>query len=147
PNGDWERARLGRGVATCDFNRDGRLDAVVTYVNAAAELLRNETESFGNFLQLRVIGPQSERDALGARVEVVAGEEVWVAMVAAGDGYACHNEAILHLGLGDVATLDSITVQWPSGDVQRWEAIDSKPIDVNRRIGIVEGLKEPFEDR
>ncbi|MFG0265930.1 MAG: FG-GAP-like repeat-containing protein, partial [Rhodopirellula sp. JB055] len=60
PNGDWERARLGRGVATCDFNRDGRLDAVVTYVNAAAELLRNETESVGNVLQLRLIGTQSE---------------------------------------------------------------------------------------
>jgi len=49
--------------------------------------------------------------------------------------------------LGDVATLDSIAVQWPSGEVQRWDTINSKPIDVNRRVGIVEGLKEPFEDR
>jgi hypothetical protein len=68
-------------------------------------------------------------------------------VVTAGDGYACRNEAILHFGLGDVATLDSIAVQWPSGEIQRWNAIDSKPIDVNRRVGIVEGLKEPFEDR
>ncbi|WDQ17928.1 FG-GAP-like repeat-containing protein [Rhodopirellula sp. P2] len=147
PKGDWERARLGRGVATCDFNRDGRLDAVVTYVDAAAELLRNETESVGNFLQLRLIGTQSERDAIGARVEVKTGEEVWVGMVAAGDGYACRNEAILHFGLGDVATLDSITVRWPTGEVQRWEANESKPIDVNQRIGIVEGFAGPFEDR
>ncbi|WP_236695906.1 CRTAC1 family protein [Rhodopirellula islandica] len=147
PKGDWERARLGRGVATCDFNRDGRLDAVVTYVDAAAELLRNETESVGNFLQLRLIGTQSERDAIGARVDVRSGEEVWAGMVATGDGYACRNEAILHFGLGDVSSLDSITVTWPTGEVQRWEASESKPIDVNQRFCIVEGLEEPFEDQ
>ncbi|WP_339888186.1 FG-GAP-like repeat-containing protein [Rhodopirellula europaea] len=147
PDGQWGRERLGRGVATCDFDRDGRLDAAVTYADSAAELLRNETEAVGNYIQLRLIGTRSERDAIGARVELTAGDRVWASAVTAGDGYACHNEAILHLGLGDVATLDSITVQWPNGEVQRWEAIESKPIKVNQRIGIVEGLAEPFEDR
>ena len=147
PDGEWGRERLGRGVATCDFDRDGRLDAAVTYADSAAELLRNETEAVGNYIQLRLIGTRSERDAIGARVELTAGDRVWTSAVTAGDGYACCNEAILHLGLGDVATLDSITVQWPSGEVQRWEAIESKPINVNQRIGIVEGLEEPFEDR
>ncbi|EKK00813.1 ASPIC/UnbV domain-containing protein [Rhodopirellula baltica SH28] len=147
PDGQWERERLGRGVATCDFDRDGSLDAVVTCADSAAELLRNETEAVGNYIQLRLIGTRSERDAIGAHIELTAGAQVWTSAVTAGDGYACRNEAILHFGLGDVATLDSIAVQWPSGEVQRWNAIDSKPIDVNRRVGIVEGLKEPFEDR
>ncbi|WP_431192297.1 FG-GAP-like repeat-containing protein [Rhodopirellula bahusiensis] len=146
PESRWGRERLGRGVATCDFNRDGRLDAVVTYADSAAELLRNETESVGNFIQLRLIGTRSERDAIGARVEVVSGDQVWTGMVTTGDGYACRNEAILHFGLGDMSRLDSITVQWPTGESRHWESSGSELLNVNQRIGIVEGLPDPFTD-
>nr|WP_199169999.1 CRTAC1 family protein [Rhodopirellula bahusiensis] len=146
PESRWDRERLGRGVATCDFNRDGRLDAVVTYADSAAELLRNETAAVGNYVQLRLIGTRSERDAIGARVEVVSGDQVWTGMVATGDGYACRNEAILHFGLGDMSRLDSITVQWPTGESRHWESSGSELLNVNQRIGIVEGLPDPFTD-
>ncbi|MCC9656871.1 FG-GAP-like repeat-containing protein [Rhodopirellula halodulae] len=146
PKGDWDRARLGRGVATCDWNRDGRQDAVVTYADAAVELLKNETVNDHRFLQLRLVGVQSERDAIGARVQLFAGDDVWTSVVATGDGYACRNEAVLHFGLGEQKRLDRVEIQWPSGQTSLLAGEVIQDLSLDRRWLWVEGQETPWPE-
>ena len=90
-------------------------------------------------MQLQLIGLQSERDAIGAKIRVRLGDRELCEWVMGGDGYLCRNEAVVSFGLGDVARVDEITIAWPSGVKQ---TIADVPVD--HRILLVEGESEPF---
>ena len=115
PSGYWSDAHLGRALARLDFNRDGKNDFVVTHLGERSALLLNETPSDNHWLQVRLVGVQSERDAVGARVRVRAGEREWTDWVISGDGYLCRNEAVVSFGLGNATKVDEIVIDWPSG--------------------------------
>jgi len=119
---------------TFDYDSDGRMDLVSNHLDQPIGLLRNQTETGGNWLQIELQGIQSERDATGATVTVVRGEDRWVAWVTAGDGYMCTNESVLHFGVGDYQEIDRIEIDWPSGNRQVTE-----PVRVNQRFLVVEG--------
>lgn len=106
-----------RGAVACDYDQDGRLDLFVTANNSRAQLLRNHGESKGNWLVLRLRGANGNTHAIGARVDARCGERRFVATLRAGTGYLTGNPPELHLGLGDCATIDELTVHWPSGEV------------------------------
>lgn len=126
--------RLGRTLATGDINQDGRMDLLANHLDAPLSLLLNESES-GNWLQIELVGRDSERDAVGAIVALHCGDRTFNAWQTGGDGYMCTNESILHFGIGDLQQIDQLTIAWPSG---KNETIDHPPI--NHRILIVEGL-------
>lgn len=130
----WDRGHLGRGLATLDFNRDGKLDFVVTHIGETSALMINQTPSPAHWLQLRLIGTESERDAIGARVRVATDRGDAFAWVIAGDGYLSHNESLLSFGLGDAERVNSVTIHWPSGHIDRH--ID---VPIDRRWLMVEG--------
>ncbi len=138
PSGYWSRPAIGRGLARLDWNQDGRMDLVATHHDAAAALLENQTETQHRWLQLRLVGTRSERDAIGARVTITAGDQRWVDVVTAGDGYACKNEALLAFGLGGNKA-DRIDVTWPSGDRQTFQVSDS-----DKQYLLIEGQTEVF---
>ncbi len=138
-SGYWQTGHLGRALARLDFNRDGKNDLVVTHLGETSALLLNETQTDNHWLQLQLIGVQSERDAIGAKIRVKLGDrELWE-WVIGGDGYLCRNEAVVSFGLGDVARVDEITIDWPSGVKQ---TIADVPVD--RRILVVEDDSLPF---
>ena len=60
----------GRGAAYGDFDNDGDLDVLVTVNNGPARLLRNDGGNRNNVLRVQTIGTTSNRDGIGARVEV-----------------------------------------------------------------------------
>lgn len=106
---------IGRGLSALDYNRDGKMDMVATHLDRPAALLENRTATSNHYVQLELVGTQSERDAIGAIVHVKAGDERWVTSMSAGEGYFGSNQHLLHVGIGKQQRIDSITIHWPSG--------------------------------
>lgn len=106
---------VGRGLARLDFNSDGKPDVVITHLGETSALLINRTETDHHWLQIRLVGVESERDAIGASITVTSGAQSWTGWALAGDGYLCRNEQAVAFGLGDAEQLDRVTVQWPDG--------------------------------
>lgn len=131
---------LGRGLARLDFNRDGKSDFVVTHVGAPSALLLNETLTNHHWLDIQLVGTDGERDCVGARVQVHAGEKVWSDWSISGDGYLASNESVLHFGLGDVTDVGDVVVTWPSGKEQVFGGFSS-----DKHYLLVENQATPFE--
>ena len=136
----WERPALGRTVAQGDFNRDGRLDLICNHLDGPVELLRNQTDEAGHWVTLELVGVDSERDAIGAKVIVTNGKQKQTAWMIGGDGYMCTNEACVHIGLGsDSESIERIDIEWPSG--QRQQFANLSP---DARYLVVEGSTQVF---
>ncbi len=117
---------MHRGAAFGDFDRDGRVDTVVTRLGAAPVLLRNTSGAGNHWLGLRLTGTKSNRDAIGARVRIVtASGEQWN-HVTTSVGYASSSEKAVHFGLGKDVLVKLIEVTWPTGVVQRIEGIPAE---------------------
>ncbi|KAA5541866.1 RNA-binding protein [Roseiconus nitratireducens] len=128
----WQTEALGRTLAQGDFNRDGRMDLVASHLDQPIALLQNRSEA-QHWVQLELIGVTSERDAIGAEVRVRSEGQQWTGWVTGGDGLACTNEAVVHIGLGQTKVIDQIQVHWPSGSVQQF--VD---VDIDRRYLAIE---------
>ncbi|WP_186776155.1 FG-GAP-like repeat-containing protein [Rubripirellula reticaptiva] len=135
----WSTPRLGRAMARLDFNRDGRMDFAMTDLLGPASLLINQSPTNHHWVSFHLVGTTSERDAIGAHVEITAGDQQWSAWVTAGDGFLCKNESVVHFGIGAEARLDQATVTWPSGKIQTFNTL---PAD--QSMLLVEGDAEPF---
>ncbi|RCS54052.1 CRTAC1 family protein [Bremerella cremea] len=103
-----------KGAAFDDLDNDGDIDAVILNANAAPTLIRNELKSPANSVQIALLGRESNRDGVGAKIvlETSAGEQQ--AEMRRGRGYQSSYGNRVHFGLGD-ATLQRIRVRWPSG--------------------------------
>ena len=125
---------VGRGVCFDDLDNDGRVDVVILSSRRPAVVLRNESETGNHWLQLQLRGVQSNRDGVGARVKVVAGDLAQIDEVHSGRGYQSHFGSRLHFGLGPRSTVDRVEVRWPGGDVEFFENL---PVD--RLVVLTEG--------
>jgi tetratricopeptide (TPR) repeat protein len=134
----WQRATLGRTMAVLDWNVDGKLDLVCNHLDVPAVLLENRTNG-GNAVQFELVGVASERDAVGAEVTIVCGEERWTSWVTGGDGFLCSNEPLLDIGIGLHKRIEEVLVQWPSGVKQRLTDIEP-----NHRYLIIENQDSAF---
>lgn len=139
PSGYWASNYLGRGMARLDFNRDGKNDVVITHIGQPSALLLNETSTNHHWMQVQLIGTESERDAIGARVRARWSKREAVEWSAAGDGYLSRNEHVISFGLGPASTPVEIEVRWPSGKRQV-----HRDIKVDQRVLIVEGQAEHY---
>lgn len=137
-----------RGMAIADFDNDGALD-IVTNNNpgdsgdaskARPALLRNNTGARRNWLAVELEGSESNRDGVGALVLIETGKEKQVRLVSAGSGFASQNSARLYFGLGDKTQVDSVTVRWPNGRVERFEKLGDKVIATRQLLSIKEGV-------
>ncbi len=108
---------LGRGVAYGDIDRDGDLDLLTTQNGGAVHLWRNKMG--GRFLRVLLHGTISNRDGVGARLELYSGEMWQVRYVATGGSYLSQSEREITFGLGTHAMVDSLHIKWPSGRISR----------------------------
>jgi len=106
-----------RGAGFDDLDNDGDVDVVVLNANAAPTIIRNETATGHSWLQIRLCGVSSNRDGVGARVRVVAGDLVQTAELHSGRSYQSHFGSRLHFGLGTKRQVGRIEVRWVGGDV------------------------------
>ncbi|MFK8112303.1 MAG: FG-GAP-like repeat-containing protein [Rubripirellula sp.] len=133
-SGYWGKTYLGRAMASLDFNRDGASDLLVGHLDQPVALLKNETDTPGQWLQIELVGTTTERDAIGTRVVVTAGQERFTQWVTAGDGYFCSDEPVIDFGIANHTIADEIVVHWPSGNKQSF-----RDIPTGKRYLIIEG--------
>ena len=127
----------GRAVATLDWDDDGRIDFLLkNRTGPRLQLLRNVYPGGGAFLavELRGNGTTSNRDAIGARVNVDLGDRIVARTLYAGDGFLAQSSKRLHFGLGDAASVTRLTVRWPDGTADVF-----RDLSVNARYRIVQG--------
>jgi hypothetical protein len=116
---------MHRGAAFADFDRDGRIDAVITRIGERPLLLRNMMGGGNHWLALRLEGARSNRDAIGAQVRIVtASGEQWN-HVTTSAGYASSSAREVFFGLGKEIRVKMVEIRWPSGTVQRLENVSA----------------------
>lgn len=111
-------SHLGRGVACGDLDRDGDPDLVVSHTNEPVALLRNDSHPVGAWLRIRLVGRSSHRDAVGARVTVVAGGRSFTRQLKGGSSYLSSPANELLFGLGAAKSIESLQINWLSGKTQ-----------------------------
>ena len=111
------------GAAFGDFDRDGKLDMVVAGMGGV-KLLRNVSDDRNGWLSLRLVGKRSNRDAIGAKVEISSGSWKRYAWVGGeGGGFSGGSENFVHFGLGSLGGIEELKVRWPSGKTQVWRGL------------------------
>jgi len=133
----------GKGLLTFDYDQDGDLDLFIANNGAAPVLYRNDGGNENDWLQVKVIGVESNRDGIGARITVTpdlaAPGERLVHEVDGGSNFLAQSDLVAHFGLGaDAGTIDRVSIRWPSGAESAY--FDVAP---NRVLVAIEAIPEP----
>lgn len=126
--------KVSRGASFGDYDDDGDLDIFVLNLNDRPTLLRNDGGNENNWLMVKTIGTESNRDGIGARIEVRSGGLTQSAEIRSGASYLSHNDLRAHFGLGQRETIDLLVVRWPSGLQEQFENLSA-----NRLVVLQEG--------
>ncbi len=124
-----------RGACFADYDNDGKVDSFLVNLGARGTLVHNVSQNTGHWVAIKLVGAmrpgdrpfapgpsaKSNRDGIGARVEVFAGGKHWTAERVAGSGYLSQDDDRVHFGLGAASAIDKIVIHWPSGHEQTLE--------------------------
>jgi enediyne biosynthesis protein E4 len=113
--GSFGSPKVGRGAAFGDYDNDGDPDVIITSNGGPAYLYRNDVQNGNKVLRITLRGTKSNRDGIGARVRVFAGDARYTRLVRTGSSYLSQSELPLSFGLGRRTAADRIVVEWPSG--------------------------------
>jgi ASPIC and UnbV/FG-GAP-like repeat len=135
----WNGLHFSRAMAKCDFDRDGKVDLVISDLKSGVALLNNQTQTENHWFQIECVGVGSERDAIGTRLSVRCDSETLVQAVQTGDGYISKNESAVFFGIGKAEEIGPVHVRWPSGAEQTFN-----DLEVNKRWLLIEGQSEAW---
>ncbi|MEM1120018.1 MAG: FG-GAP-like repeat-containing protein [Bacteroidota bacterium] len=128
--------QAGYGIACFDHNQDGQTDLTLANYgeNDYTQLFRNENTK-NNYLDLFLVGTESNRQAIGATViiETDNGQKYYQTLTA-GHGWASQNSSRLHFGIPKEISITNIQISWPSGLTQTLA-----PLPLSSAYTVVEG--------
>ncbi|HXZ79088.1 MAG TPA: CRTAC1 family protein [Terriglobales bacterium] len=128
--------RVARGAAYADINNDGALDLLIMTNAGPALLFRNEGAT-NHSLRVKLVGTKSNRDGIGAVVRVTSGQDKQWQVLHSG-GYLSQSELVLTFGLGTSAKVNTVEVDWPSGQADRLSDVSAgQTITIQEGKGIV----------
>lgn len=125
-----------RSSVIVDLDNDGDLDVFTNEFNDSPMILMSNLSEQRpvRWMKVKLVGTRSNRDGLGARVELSAGGATFTKVYDGQSGYLSQSQQSLYFGLGDADQVDSIAVRWPSGERQNVAG----PLETNRVLEIVE---------
>ncbi len=118
----FQAERVGRALAVGDLDNDGRQDMLIVALDGPLAYFRNRTGG-GHSVTFRLEGTAANRDAVGARVAVIARGRRRTAWRLGGGSYQSSSDPRLHFGLGEADRVESVEVAWPSGRVDRFDGL------------------------
>jgi hypothetical protein len=130
------RPIAGRGAAYADIDRDGDLDVIISAVGAKPMLLRNDASQKNDWIRLELVDQGNNRNAIGARIELVHGAMVQKRTVMPARSYLSQMELPVTFGLGTAlgsGEAVTITVDWPGGGRETWQ------LEPNQQYRLVRG--------
>jgi hypothetical protein len=116
----FQKGYSGRGLAVGDYDNDGATDLIFTCLNSRPVLLHNNVGAENAWMGFQLVGTKSNRDAIGAKLILQAGNRRLVRWITGGSSYLSSHDKRVVFGLGK-QTPESIDLQifWPSGQTQR----------------------------
>jgi hypothetical protein len=115
----------GRGVAFADFDNDGFVDIVVGNNGDPPLLLHNSGGNGNHFVNFRLVGTKSNRDAMGARIRIAVGGLPQIREIAGGGSYLSQSDLRANFGLGKATRVDTVEINWPSGLKQAFHDVEA----------------------
>jgi hypothetical protein len=132
-----------RGAAYADFDNDGDIDIAYLNLDGPPVLLENATPP-AHWVTVKTIGSRSNRDGVGARLKLTAGNQVQYAAIRSGESYLSGNDPRAHFGLGKKNEIDQLEIRWPSGTVQQ---LGKVPVDRILTVEEYKGIIRVLEPR
>jgi hypothetical protein len=118
-SGDFaKKLEVHRALAFADLHNRGAIDLLCVNLDDTLRIFRNQAVPLGHHW-LQVLPMIGKREALGARVTLLAGTEKRAALCLRSYSYLASNDPRIHFGLGTVAIVEAIEIVWPSGTPQR----------------------------
>jgi hypothetical protein len=114
---------VGRGAAFADFDNDGNVDVVVANNGDPPLLLHNGGGAGNHFVNFKLLGTKSNRDAMGARIRIHAGTLSQMREIYGGGSYLSQSDLRANFGLGSATRVESVEVSWPSGQKQSFKDV------------------------
>jgi hypothetical protein len=130
----FETPFAGRGVAFIDFDNDGFVDVLVANNGDPPLLLHNSGSNGNNFLNFKLVGRKSNRDAMGAHIRVVSGIRSQIREITGGGSYLSQSDLRANFGLGKTKRAEMVEITWPSGQKQSF-----KDVEANKFYMVEEG--------
>ncbi len=111
----FDRPTFSNGAAYADLDNDGDLDLVINNIGENASVYRNNSDKKlkNNFLKIKLKGDAKNKDGIGAKVYLYAGKDKFYLEQSPVRGYQSSMDIILHVGLSNHLTIDSLRIIWP----------------------------------
>jgi enediyne biosynthesis protein E4 len=117
----FSQPKVGRGLCYGDFDRDGDLDVLITTNNGPAYLYRNDQLAANKSIRFRLVGKQSNRDAIGAAVRIYHEGAMQSRLVKSGSSYLSQSELAVTFGVGKRDKIERVVIQWPNGRTEEYK--------------------------